>query len=335
MSPAPALDARPRTAAGPADAPPADTSGPLLTRAARAARAGRYAEAERLLAGLDGDPAALDLRARIHAQRGELAEADACWAAVQAALTTTGDPGPASAATAATAATAARRRIAATHARRYRPSAGRRWAVGAAVLTVAGAVVAGVLLPRTETAEPPAPDPAVARDLAAVRAQEARVESKLTELRSQLDEAVRTRPRAPLTSADLAGPGVTVTPRDGALHVTFAEGLFGDDVTLTPSGQATLAALAERLRQAAVTGPLVVTGHTDDSPLPAGSPWADRVTLGFARAQRAAEVLAAAGPVPLPSFGLRSTGTANPPYPDDSPADRARNNTVTLLIPTT
>jgi len=47
------------------------------------ARAGRYADAERLLLEVDRDerlrPAVLDLRGKIYAQQGRCTEAEACW----------------------------------------------------------------------------------------------------------------------------------------------------------------------------------------------------------------------------------------------------------------
>ncbi|MFD9870352.1 hypothetical protein ACFWWX_24440, partial [Streptomyces niveus] len=73
-----------------------------LSRAHSAARAGDLDLAARLLDeldGLDGPDAfsdratvlaALNLRAKVHAQRGELTEADACWSRVEAIAP--GDP---------------------------------------------------------------------------------------------------------------------------------------------------------------------------------------------------------------------------------------------------
>lgn len=54
-----------------------------LAQATDLARSGRYAEADKLLAenmrDLDRTPAALDLRARMYAQQGQLREARSCW----------------------------------------------------------------------------------------------------------------------------------------------------------------------------------------------------------------------------------------------------------------
>jgi flagellar motor protein MotB len=267
----------------------------------------------------------LDLLARIHAQRGEFAEADACWARV-AEMTPRVAAG--------TAAGAGRRRIAALQAGRHRSVTGRRLGAAALALVAAGAVAAGAVLPR-----PPGQDPAVRRDLAAVRDGQARLARQLGALRARVD-AVADRP-APAPPAprpdpdpDLSGPGTTVTPQGASLLVVFDEGLFGRDAVLTPAGGAALRQLGARLRRLGLTGPLVVTGHTDDTPLPAGGPYADRITLGFARAQTAARQLALTTGLPQSAIGLRSTGTAEPPFPDDSTANRARNNTVTVLIGT-
>ncbi|HEY6424866.1 MAG TPA: hypothetical protein VIY28_16825 [Pseudonocardiaceae bacterium] len=60
----------------------------IAARACSAARGGDLDGAERLLRDLDAtaDPSAahLDLLARVHAQRGNIADADECWARVQA-----------------------------------------------------------------------------------------------------------------------------------------------------------------------------------------------------------------------------------------------------------
>ncbi|ANZ41584.1 hypothetical protein BBK82_42185 [Lentzea guizhouensis] len=48
-------------------------------RAADLARAGRHDDARLILEDLGRDPATLDLLARVHAQRGDLAAAEAAW----------------------------------------------------------------------------------------------------------------------------------------------------------------------------------------------------------------------------------------------------------------
>jgi predicted Zn-dependent protease len=105
----------------------------VLDKTLDSARRGRYSSALDELAELGGresnDPRVLDLVARVHAQRGELADADSCWAR---ALDL--DPGWEQA-------IAGRRRIAELQAGRYR------YAVMPVVcVLVASAVVAGTVI---------------------------------------------------------------------------------------------------------------------------------------------------------------------------------------------
>ncbi|CAG7646829.1 hypothetical protein [Actinacidiphila bryophytorum] len=207
----------------------------------------------------------------------------------------------------------------------------------------AGAAVAGALLPRTHAD----PDRVTGTDLAAVRDGQATLAGRLEALGTRVDSglsglasaaAPQPSPVTPSPAAppppDIGGPGRTVSRQGDALVVVFDQGLFGRDARLTAAGAAALDDLGRRLRRAGVSGPLVVTGHTDDRPLPRGAAVTDRITLGFARAQAAAGHLAAAAGIPPAAVGIRSTGTLHPPYPDDSAADRARNNTVTVLVGT-
>lgn len=310
-----------------------------LADAASLARSGRYREAHRVLAELGGeesqDAVVLDLLARLHAQQGELAEADACWARALDA-----GPDPAT----ATRARAGRRRIAALQARRYGPSAGRRLTRAALVLAVAGAVVAGTLV---WLGSGEGSGAATEEDLAALRNLQSRLSQRIDELtdslngdldqlKGDIDDVANSQQRSASELAeDLDGPGTTVTRQDDALLITFDDGLFaadGQDTTLTAEGRDALEDVATRLRKAAVAGPVVVTGHTDDTPLSSASPYSDRVNLGYARAQTAAEEIAGASSISLDSIGIRSRGTTDPPFPNDSAANRARNNTVTLLI---
>lgn len=312
------------TVSVPVEEPPRPP-GARLVRAARSARTGRYGTAVEALGELGGadstDPAVLDLLARVHAQRGELARADACWARVVQL-----DP-PSAAAVAA--ARAGRARIALLRGGRSRRSSTGRWPGWAAlVVLTAGAVVAGASLPRLA---PGGSDRGSAGQLAAVRRGQAAIADQLDRLRSRV-EGPAASPSPARIAAGLAGPGVTVTRRGRSLLVTFDAGLFAGDSRPTPDGRAALAALAARIERVAPAGPLVVTGHTDDAPPPPGSPYRDRVTLGFARAETAADELAAGSGIPLTAIGVRSTGTAEPPFPDDSAADRLRNDTVTVLV---
>jgi flagellar motor protein MotB len=314
---------------------------PSVADAARLARSGRYEEAHRVLDELGGegseDPAVLDLLARVHAQQGELAEADACWARVQEiheiSASSGSGPSPSGPGSARASARAGRRRIAALQARRLGMPTGRRLAVGALLLAVGAAVAGAVVASSSDSSEEPGASASPGGDLDALRDQQDRLTEQLGEVEEELgddDRATQTPPEE--VAAGLDGPGTTVSREADGLLITFDEGLFAAEETMTPEGEEALSDLGRRLVDAGLNGPLIVTGHTDDAPLPYGSPYSDRVNLGFARAQTVAEELATDTGIPLDSMGIRSTGTAEPPFPNDSAANRARNNTVTVLV---
>ncbi|MFJ6675790.1 hypothetical protein ACIQMJ_32200 [Actinosynnema sp. NPDC091369] len=112
--------------------------------------------------------------------------------------------------------------------------------------------------------------------------------------------------------------------RAGGVLVTFGEGLFApDSAEPTPRGRQVLERWAAVLagRDVRVT----VLGHTAVVP---GGPAAGGSPVALARASAAAQVLAAAGGLPLTAFTLGSADQSDLPHP----ADPDRNRTVTLLV---
>jgi hypothetical protein len=254
----------------------------VLTKAVEAARAGQYETALVSLEELGGqgsdDPRVLDLLARVHAQRGEFADADSCWSRAQSL-----DPS-------LQAAVAGRRRIAALQARRVRPR----------VLPVAVAVVAvvagvGVLLPATDPPAPPSPP-----DLSGLDEVAARQDQLSRDLAALRDSLAAPAQRFDHLVAALASPRFTVTRQGSSALVTFNDGLFSRDARLSTSGRSALAELGQTVKPFPAS--ISVIGH--------GS----TVDLGFRRAQVAAAELGA----PLSSVNLRSAGSTQLPYPAGS-----------------
>jgi tetratricopeptide (TPR) repeat protein len=255
----------------------------VLTKAVEAARAGQYEDALVSLEELGGhdsdDPRVLDLLARVHAQRGEFADADSCWSRAQSL-----DPS-------LQAAVEGRRRIAALQARRFRPR----------VLPVAVAVVAvvagvGVLLPATTPPAPP-PAPPDLSGLDEVAARQDQLSRDLAALRASLAAPAQ---RFDQLVAALVSPRFTVTRQGSAAMVTFNDGLFSRDARLSTSGRSALIELGQAVKP--LPASISVIGH--------GS----TVDLGFRRAQVAAAELG----VPLSSVNLRSAGSTQLPYPAGS-----------------
>jgi flagellar motor protein MotB len=287
------------------------TTEPSLTSAAQLARRGHYTEAHSVLATLGGptsdNPALLDLLARIHAQQGELAEADACWTRVL-------ELDEASAA---------------VQARRYRPAARRAAEVAAILLVVTGVGVTSALLARQDDPAPTTPDSALLAELRDTRQAQEDLARQLGGVQGELD-TIRSRTKAiDDLHATLTAAGLLVTREGDVLTVAFPIGLFSTGTTLTAPGRQALTDLATHLRT-----PLTITviGHTDNGRLTPRSRYADHIDLGLARARTATMELSTKAGLPLTSFAMTTTGETNPPFPNTTTDNRARNRTVTLRL---
>ncbi|TDD54108.1 hypothetical protein E1286_06300 [Nonomuraea terrae] len=297
-----------------------------VSRARSAARAGDLDRAARLLDDLDGadaDATVLDLRARLHAQRGELAEADRCWAAVQEIA-----PDDAAAA-------AGRRTIERIIAgrRRVRPLL-QPGLLGAATAVVAvAALVAGVVV--VQSGEPGQPAMAARAEpaqigsdapaqrlkaLEADRAAAARREQAAESRRAE--QAARRERQVAAIASRLAMPGVKVEPRRGHARVIFKSGLFPYSAEISETGAALLRKLGRRLARLDTT--TTVVGHVVAVP---GGRTEGGSVVALGRALVAARHLAEGGELALTSFTLVSADQSEGPF-----ADAPRNRTVTLLV---
>ncbi|MBV8996277.1 MAG: tetratricopeptide repeat protein [Pseudonocardiales bacterium] len=205
----------------------------VVARAGLAARRGDLSAAMRLLRDVDVlTPAGLDLLARIHAQRGEFAEADECWVQVQQL-----DPDNEHAA-------AGRQTIAEMGTVGHR---GRRLArsihAGALGAAAACVVATGAVVWFVAARPPPGP-PSV------VPVQQHRV-----------DSAISRAAAIAALARDLALPGIQVEAHPDHVRVSFEQGLFASSDRLTPYGAQLLTALGQRL--AGHNPPTTVICHTD------------------------------------------------------------------------
>ncbi|MFJ8464320.1 tetratricopeptide repeat protein [Streptomyces swartbergensis] len=293
----------------------------LVSRARGLARAGELDSALRLLrqaegTDLGGHRDVLDLRARVHAQRGETAEAAQCWqrvlaghpqdAEARAGLARLGRTGP----------------VAALGRHRARTAL-------VAAACVVTAVVAGVVTtldgPGTARADT---DRAAGRQSPGGQDKpggrnpgDGATGASGAEGAGQDKDPAAARRSAALAH-DLRAPGLRVTVRGDAVEVVFAQGLFSEGAQLTPAGARQLALLGERLggRHLAVT----VHGHAATVP---GAPRSGGSVIALWRALVAARELGAASGEPLTAFTTDSADQRDAPHPDP-----ARNRTVTLVI---
>ncbi|MFC4628304.1 OmpA family protein [Promicromonospora alba] len=292
--------------------------------AALHARAGRYDDARRLLDAVGGqdsdDVAVLDLLARVHAQRGDLTRADACWARVERL-----DPEHAGALD-------GRRRIRTMWSGK-RPGGGLMLGAAAACLLLAGGGVATGWALASRPADQQA-DPAVAQELTQLR-------HDLNQIRTATPppsdgataEGTTSREAALREVRDALGdPRWTTTLDARSVLVTFRDPVFEAGGAETSRGGAgTLTSLAGRLRDLADVE-VTVVGHTSDTAPVPGSRYRDNAEVSLARALAAAQVVSSGSGIPLSAIDVAGAGDVDPPYPNTDEANRTRNQTVTVAI---
>jgi flagellar motor protein MotB len=297
------------------------TTSPSLAHAALLARNGEYTEAEKVLRELGGrdstHPAVLDLLARIHAQRGELFDADECWAL---ALRLDDD---------FAAARTGRKRIAVLVSQRSRPRTG--WVVLAVVLVAAAIGAAGMAGAQLSGDRS---DPAVRAELDDIQDGQRKQADRLDDLDARLDQTVLRQQQVldNLTTALAGNPALVARADAGAVVVTFSTGVFCTGVQLSDTGAAALADLVRRLGPAVADVTITVVGHTEDAQVSRSSGYTTNAELGLARATIAAERMSEASGLPLSTFSLSSAAAAAPPFPNTTPQSRAQNRTVTVVM---
>lgn len=285
-----------------------------LANARTLARQGRYAEAQQLLDQEWGDDeasaACLDLRARIHAQQGQLDEADACWAQAERLRPDEKEF------------TAGRRRIARLRtSRRVRAVAVAR----PLALTLALAFVAVLLF-------------AVHNDISETRRDQRQLANQLRG--ADRRQAPSTTPRH---ESDILGdlhrqlrlPGVRMQRLPHEVMVTFKAGLFHRGTTLTPDGRAALDGLGSGLRRHADEVTVDVVGHTDSRAVRGNPDYRTNIELGAARAVIVREILRQASGIPTARFSLSTAGSALPPNGGTEtarPADPSASRTVSIRV---
>jgi flagellar motor protein MotB len=288
-----------------------------LARATELARAGRYAEAEKILSA-DADetkhaPAALDLLAKMRAQQGHLAEAEKLWTRASQ-LEPSNNAYP-----------IALRRAAALQ-QGSRRLGFMRPLIACVVL---GALVGMWWLYRQNTKrvqnssaqttpaqvsspsgqQVPSPEPTTKQDSA-----QAAAPLVLNELNVR---GVKTRMEAP-----------------GVLLVTFDDGLFDRGLNLKPDARERLKELGRQLKPYAATRAIEIIGMTDDLPVPRNSLYPDNASLGMERARMVYYFLRLTSGLESQLFTIGSDVDRRLSASNDTPVNRALNRTVVLRIST-
>ncbi|MFD4115908.1 hypothetical protein ACFWSJ_20855 [Streptomyces niveus] len=317
-----------------------------VNRAHSAARAGDLDLAARLLDELGeldgpGEPgeagratvvAALNLRAKVHAQRGELPEADACWSRVEALAP---DDPDAAAGRRTLAKIAAGRRHArpVVHTGRVAVIAGALAATVAGVALIGGAVKlisgddreggggSGSVAEADKGSERLSEESRRADEL---KARLAAIEGDRTAEAEQRDSALDE------VAKRLAMPGVEIRRHAGDVQLVFRTGVFPYDSVIGPEGAEVLTEIGRRLADLSAETPVETTVVGHSVAVPGGAPSGGSV-VALNRARVAAQYLAQDSDLRLTDFRLVSADQRRGPFPATA-ANAPRNRTVTLLI---
>lgn len=249
-----------------------------------------------------GDVRVLDLLAKVRAQKGQYVDAEALW--TRAKALSGGDEYD-----------AALKRV---RALRSRPT----WVRAAPLIVAAAAVATLATLLARGPRKSPSPPLEVASVTPSVAAPERHVSA------SEHDRASVVADRL----GDFSGLGVHQVAQDGAVELTFAEGLFQAGVSLRSDAAAIIDRLGARLGTLPEGTVVIVTGHADDIPVPAGSSFVDNAALGLARATVVMKRLVTGSSLPVASFLVGTAGDGGAPYPNQGRENRLRNRTVTIRL---
>jgi hypothetical protein len=285
-----------------------------LLRATARAQDGDLDTALVLLAQIQPTLAAIDLRARIELQRGNLENARALWNEVLEKA-----PGYSS----------AKKGLRALD---HAASRGRTWRRHA---TVAGAVVIGVavlavLLPSSssvkKTPEPNAVSPSSLQPSAAVEGAASVAAPAPTELPeiAAVEQRVAALPDIELPA------GVTLHSDGAARSYVFEDPLFSEGVRFSAGARERLTALGRALEPHLDTIAVELVGHVDSNPESADRRFHNNTELALSRASAALGRLVRTTHIPAERLGLRALGEHPGPFTDVS--RDSRNRTVEIRV---
>ena len=128
--------------------------------------------------------------------------------------------------------------------------------------------------------------------------------------------------------------GTEASLNNGILLVWFTEPVFVSTDKISIEGMNALNAVAAKLVTLNAGGRVIVTGYTDDVPMSRPTPeFQDNADLAAARAKVAVEHLSQfARANKKLMFEPQAGDPARAPYPNDSPANRRLNRTVTVQV---
>ena len=191
--------------------------------------------------------------------------------------------------------------------------------------------------------EVPAPVPTVVAETtpetesAAVASGATQESSPTAQETAQLAQPVETAPVAapfmlPQELIDaLKQNGLTIRPGKIRTEIVFNEPVFSYRSEINAESEALLNHIAKALQPWISQTHVRVYGHTDNDPI-TSSAYHSNFDLGLQRAATVAEYLQRLGGIPSDRLFAASNGELKAPYANDTPATKAKNRTITILI---
>lgn len=292
-----------------------------LMQATEFARSGKFNEAEHLINELsqitNTTPHVIDLMARIRCQQGRLYEAEALWSKASRL-----DPDNETY-------RAGLRRIARMQRRPVWLTSSLSLLAGSLVIV---AIIIASLTIRNYFRELRDSVKLGTQDVAsnAAKTTSALPPTGNRQAESSLQEVRQRTSNSPAINVNL--PGISQQEDETGLILIFDSGLFTHRDTLRPEAQSLLMKLGKQLESNAGRIEIKIVGHTDDLAMRSGSSFEDNFSLGMSRAIAVLKYLKRYTRLPASSLSVSSSGESQPPYPNNTPQNRAKNQTVTLNI---
>ncbi len=145
-----------------------------------------------------------------------------------------------------------------------------------------------------------------------------------------LPHAVVDATQPPIPRLDIAG--CTVSTNAHGPVIIFNEGLFRYRCELSAFGETVLINVATALSECPSVNKLLIEGHTDNDPMPPEGPYPSNYALGFARAATVAAWFRDNTTVAPSALVATSLGSEEPPFSNEEYDSRLRNRTVVLRI---
>lgn len=126
--------------------------------------------------------------------------------------------------------------------------------------------------------------------------------------------------------------GIEIRNESGVPRIVFTDPIFSRLTTIDPAQKPRLEKIARIVREANPSSVLTVIGHTDNDPIRPNSEYRSNEYLSELRAKEVVNFLGGTAILPVSQLRPIAMGAQEPPFPNSSPASKAKNRTVSIEI---